>query len=530
MSHAFSWLSGRGIRGAVLAAALLVPVVFPASAEDLNIGFKAELTSADPHVLNGANRNIWNHVYESLVSTDANLRPRPGLALSWRLVNPTTWEFKLRPGVKFQNGAALTADDVKFSIERAMHLSGPRTYRSYLRDVESIAVTGPLAIQVKAKQVSPTLPENLGLVAIIPKSLDANASEESFASGKSAIGTGPYKFVRWAHGQNIVLARNPDYWGAKEPWDQVTLQFIPREPARAAALLSGAVDIINDVPSNMDASLKDYKLQSVTSYMLNYLALDQFRDNSPFVRAADGSPLGKNPLKDLKVRQALASAINRDGIIRFLMKGDATVSEQLVPKGFFGYDPELKGLPYDLKKAKALLAEAGYPNGFKLTMHCPNNRYINDAKLCEAIAQVFNQIGIKADVATMPFSVFQSRLAGANGGEPEFSVSLLGTGAVTGDSGTLLASMIHSYNKFGGGANNYGRYSNKEVDAIIEKAAATNDEKERLALQKKAAKAALDDEAVLPLQHLNVAWAMKKTLSIVPRADGFTMATDIRKK
>jgi peptide/nickel transport system substrate-binding protein len=522
MSH----LLGRGL----LVGCLAVSTVNFALADELKIGFKSELTSADPHVLNGANRNIWNHVYDSLVETDANLRPRPGLALSWRLVNPTTWEFKLRPNVKFQNGATMTADDVKYSIERAMNLSGPRTYRSYLRDVESVSVSGPLTVQVKAKSVSPTLPENLGLVAIIPKSLGENLTEESFATGKSAIGTGPYKYVSWKHGENVVLAKNADYWGDKEPWDKVTLHFIPREPARAAALISGGVDIINDVPSNQEASLKAFKLTSVTSYMLNYLLLDQFRDNSPYVKAVDGAALPRNPLKDLKVRQAMASAINRDGIIKFLMKGDATASEQLVPKGFFGYDPALKGLPYDLSKAKALLAEAGYPNGFKLTMHCPNNRYVNDAKLCEAIAQVFNQIGIKADVSTMPFAVFQTRLVGGGAnGDPEFSVALLGTGAVTGDSSTLLASMIRTYGK-GAGANNYGRFSNKDVDAVIAKAAATNDEKERLELQKRATKMALDDQAVIPLQHLNVSWAMKKELSIVPRADGFTMATEIRKK
>jgi len=524
------WNVVKKVLAGALAASCLVTLT--ASAAELKIGYKSEVTSADPHVLNGANRNIWNHVYESLVAKDAQLRPKPSLALSWRLVNPTLWEFKLRPGVKFQNGAAMTADDVKYSIDRAMHQTGPRTYRSYLKDVDSVSVSGPLTLQVKTKVVSPTLPENIGLVAIIPKSLGENISEDSFASGKSAIGTGPYKFVSWAHGQNIVLAKNPDYWGDKEPWDMVTIQFIPREPARAAALLSGSVDIINDVTANMESSFKDYKLTSVTSYMLNYLALDEYRDNSPYIKGIDGAPLQKNPFKNLKVRQALMTAINRDGIIKFLMKGDATASDQLVPKGFFGHDASFKLPAYDLARAKALLAEGGYPNGFQLTIHCTNNRYINDAKLCEAIAQVFNQIGIKTDVATMPFSVYQTRVfGGGTNGEPEFSAFLLGTGAVTGDSGTLLTSVIHSGNKAAGiGANNYGRYANKDVDALIDKAVSTTDEKAREELQKKAAQIALQDGAIIPLLHLNVAWAMKKDLSIVPRADGFTMATDIRKK
>ncbi|OBV38035.1 ABC transporter substrate-binding protein [Janthinobacterium psychrotolerans] len=518
---------------ACLAGCLLGGVVTMARAADLNIGFKAEVTSADPHVLNGANRNVWGHVYDTLVEQDRQLRPTPGLAQSWRLVNPTTWEFTLRPNVKFHNGAALTADDVKYSIVRAMQLPGPRTFRSYLRDVDSVSVSvsAPLTLQVKTKRVSPTLPENLGLVAILPRSLGEHVGEDSFASGKAAIGSGPYKFSSWLHGQKLVLTKNPDYWGAKQPWEHVTLQFIPREPARAAALLSGSVDVINDVTANMEAALKRYELVSVTSYMLNYLALDQFRDRSPFVRAADGTPLAKNPLKDARVRQAMMTAINRDGIIRFLMKGDATAAEQLVPKGFFGYENGFKLPAYDLAKAKALLAEAGYPAGFQLTVHCTNNRYVNDARLCEAVAQVFSQIGIKTEVATMPYSVFQTRAFGGASGESEFSVFLVGNGAVTGDTLTALVSTIHSADKAAGtGASNYGRYHNKEVDSLIDKAAANTDEPARLRQQQQAARLALGDGAIIPLLHLNASWAMKKQLTMTPRADGFTMAMDIHPK
>ena len=514
-------------------AAFFVLASSAVAAADLKIGFKSDVTSADPHVLNGQNRNIWAHVYESLVSQDDKLRPAPGLAVSWKPINPKTWEFKLRPNVTFQNGAPLTSEDVKYSIERAKNLSGPRTYKSYLRDVESISTPDPLTLHVKTSEVSPTLPDNLGLISIIPKSLGENVAEESFATGKSAIGTGPYKFVSWANGQQLVLARNPNYWGQKEPWDKVVFQIIPREPARASAMLAGSVDVINSVTSSMiDSFTNSNKIDvaSTTSYMLNLLYLDQFRDNSPYVKGNDGAPLAKNPLRDLKVRQAMMHAVNREGIIKFLMKGDAVAAEQLVPQGFFGYDPSIKHLPHDLAKAKALLAEAGYPDGFRLTIHCPNNRYINDAKLCEAIAQVFTQIGIKTDVSTMPFAVFQPRMvSGGPNGEPAFSVFVQGNGAVTGDSLTGLSSMIHTIDKQAGwGVSNYGRYSNKEVDALIEKASRTIDEKARAEIQKQAAKIALNDGAIIPILHLTAGWAMRKGLSIKPRADGFTMAMDIR--
>ncbi len=512
----------------VVLAALLSLSAQGSHAADLKIGFKAEITSADPHVLNGANRNIWAHVYDSLVLQDAQLRPKPSLALSWRAATPTSWEFTLRPNVLFQNGAKMSAEDVKFSIERAMNLTGPRTFRSYLKDVESISVTGPLTVVVKTKDVSPALPDNLGLIAILPKSIGAE-NEESFATGKTAIGTGPYKFQSWANGQRIVLVRNPTYWGAKEPWDAVTFQFIPREPARAAALLSGSVDIINDTNSTLSESLKNFQLVSTTSYMLNYLALDQFRETSPFIKSNEGQPI-PNPLRNPKVRRALLTATNRTAIVKFLMKGDATISEQLVPKGFFGYDPTLTLPAYDLAKAKTLLAEAGYPNGFHMTIHCPNNRYINDAKVCEALAQQYSQAGVKTEVSTMPFAVFQGRaFGGGPNGEPEFSVFLVGNGAVTGDSLTGLLSTIHSNDiKASAGVSNYGRYSNKQVDELIVKAARTSDEKAREALQKQALKLAEEDGALIPLHHVNATWAMRKGLTMQPRADGFTMAMDIR--
>lgn len=535
------WLLGRRSGAAnllapfislALAALMLAAATTQACGADLRIGFKAEVTSADPHVLNGQNRNVWAHVYESLISEDAKLRPVPKLALSWRALDPTTWEFKLRPDVHFHNGALMTAEDVKYSIDRAMHLTGARTFRSYLKGIKAVTVTGPLTVQVSTSETNPTVPDNLGLIAIIPRSLGAGVSEESFANGKSAIGTGPYKFAAWTNGQKVVLKKNADYWGAKEPWDSVTFQFIPREPARASALLSGAVDIIDGATANLKSAFRtanNIEQSSVTSYMLNYLSLDQSRDVTPFVKDNDGAPLAKNPFKVPQVRQAMMRAVSRAGLIRFLMKGDGTASEQLVPVGFFGYDASLSLPAYDVAKAKALLAEGGYPQGFQMTVQCSNNRYVNDGKLCEAMAQLFSQIGIKTEVSVMPFSVFLPRAAGGPSGVSEFSIFMLGIGAVTGDSLTTLASTIHTPDrKTGIGANNYAGYSNAKVDALIDAALETMDPVKREALQKQAAKIALEDGAIIPLLNQNATWAYRNNLSFVPRADGFTMATDIR--
>ncbi len=515
----------------MIALAGLAASLASAMAAELKIGFKAELTSADPHVLNGANRNVLSHVYESLVGQDPQLRPVAGLATSWRLVAPTSWEFTLRPGVHFHNGAPLGAADVKYSIERAMGLKGPRTFRTYLKDVRSVSAAGPLTVVIDTKRVSPTLPENIGMIAILPASL-GNVQESAFADGRSAIGTGPYTYGSWSHGQKLILHKNERYWGAAEPWDRVLIYFVPREPARAAALLSGSVDVVNEVTTHMQHAFRGLEIVSTTSYMLNYLSVDQWRDDSPYVTGNDGRRLAHNPLKSLVVRRAMNLAINRDTIIKYLMKHDAIASEQLVPAGFFGHDPQFHLPPYDPAKARALLAEAGYPNGFKLTLHCTNNRYLNDAKVCEAVAQMLTRVGIRTAVATLPFAVFQGRAMGGNkSGEPEFSMVLFGMSAVTGNSITGLNSNIHSFDKAAGtGSSNLGRYSNASVDALLDQAGSTIDAAARLRLQQEATAVALNDGAIFPLLHLKATWAMRPGLSVRPRSDGFTLAMNIRPK
>lgn len=505
---------------------------FVAAANELRIGFKAEVTSADPHVLNGQNRNVWMHVYESLVGQDDKLRSVPQLATSWRNVGEKTWEFKLRPNVSFHNGTPLTAEDVKFSIERAMEKTGPRTFRSYLKSVASVQVADPLTVVVTTNEAAPTLPDNLGLIAIVPRSIGKDASEESFESGKSAIGTGPYRYDAWLRGQSVALAANEKYWAGVEPWSKVSFRFIPKEPARASALLAGSVDVIDGASASLAEAFQrnpGIGMVSATSYMLNYLAIDHFRPSSPYVTGNDGQPLAKNPLQDKRVRQALSLAIDRDAIGKFVMKGDAEASVQMVPAGFFGHDARLKPQA-NAAKAKSLLAEAGYPEGFKIALHCSNDRYLNDAKVCEAMGQMLTQVGIKTDVRTLPFAVFQTRgsTGGANG-EPEFSLSMWGIGAVTGDSLEPLIATVSSYDKGRGtGANNRGRYSNKDLDALVTKATQSLDQKARDDTQKAAAQIVTDDVGIMPIHHLKASWALRKGLSMKPRSDGFTLATSIR--
>jgi peptide/nickel transport system substrate-binding protein len=499
-------------------------------AADLTIGFKAEVTSADPHVLNGQNRNIWTHVYDTLIARDAHLQPKPALATSWRTLDDVTWEFKLRPNVVFSDGSPLTAKDVKFSIDRAIGLTGPRTFRSYLKDVASVSATSSDTVIIKTKYRSATLPNTIGLIPIVCSKIGDSANEAAFAAGTAAIGSGPYKYVQWDKGERVVLARNDRYWGPKEPWDKVTFQFISSEAARAAAMLAGSVDVIDSASSGVaEAFRRSDKVDTVamTSYMLNYVQLDQTRDQSPYVKALDDRPLTKNPFKDSRVRQALAHMINRDLLIKRVMKGDADATGQLVPSGFFGYDPKLNAPEYNPAKAKSLLKEAGYPDGFKLTLHCPNDRYLNDAKTCESLAQMFTQGGIQTTLQTLPFPVFLSRLnSGGPIGESEFSAFLVGQGTPTGDSIDVLFNVLRSYDTTLGSTQK--QYSNGEVDKLIDRALQTLDASAREELQQAAARLAVDDVGVIPLYHLKASWAVRKGLVLSPRSDDFTLATDIR--
>lgn len=517
-------------RAISLAIALFSATSSMALAADLRIGFSAEVTSADPHIHQAQNRNVWFHVYETLVKQDAQLRAVPGLARGWRATDAKTWVFTLRPNVTFHDGSPFEAEDVKASIERAKGLQGLRTLKGYLRDIESVTVTDPMTVQVKTTVPSPFTPDNLSLVPIISRKY-ASASEESFGQGQSSVGTGPYKLKEYVRGQKVVLVRNDKYWGSKEPWDNVTFEFLLKEPARASALLSGTVDVVNGATASLvEALQKNDKMAHIdtTSYMLNYLVLDQ-RPSAAFVTDASGKPFATNPLKNVKVRQAMSLAINRSLIASRVMKGDAVPSVQMVPAGFFGHEPAMAVPAGDVAKAKALLAEAGYPQGFNLTMHCPNDRYLNDAKVCEAIGQMFTQAGIKTDVQAMPFAVIQPWLVSAPKGKQEISVAMWGFGNVFGDSFQAFMALTRSFDsKTGAGVNNYGRGGTAAADELIDRANQTIAPSEREGFQRKLAQLVAEDVTVIPIQHLKASYAFRKGLSVTPRSDAFIYAMDVR--
>ena len=308
-------------------------------------------------------------------------------------------------------------------------------------------------------------------------------------------------------------------------------KFLKNESTRVAALLSGDVQVIDEVPPNLVKRLEEedgVEVSSGTSYMLNYVGLDQHRDVSPYVTGLNDEEI-PNPFKDVRVRQAMSYLLNRQLITDRIMDGLSTPAGQFVPAGMVGHVEGMEPYPYDVAKAQELLAEAGYPDGFKLTIHCTNDRYMNDGKVCEAMGQLLSAGGIPTQVQTLPRSVYFKRASkGGVNGEPEFSFFMVGFGAANGVADAALTALVMTHDKGAKtGANNRARYSNADVDKLAAAAAAETDPVKRQELLEQATRIAIEEVGVLPIHHLSAVWATRDGLRIETRTDLFTRATSI---
>ncbi len=493
-----------------------------AHAADLRIGLSADVTTIDPHFLaSQPNLTVGYHVFDALTHVDERTRLIPGLAQSWRAVDATTWEFKLRKGVKFHDGSDLTAEDVIFSLERPLNIKGsPGGFAAYVRMISEKQIVDPLTIRLKTATPYGALPQELNSIMIVSKKIAQNATPEDFESGRATIGTGPYKFVRFARGERVELARNDQYWGGRTAWEKVTLRILPTDPVRTAALLSGEIDVIEHVPSaDLEKLNKNNKLRidQSTSWRTIFLHLDQYRAQSPLI-TINNKPSDKNPFMDVRVRRAISKAINRQAIVDRVMEKLAIPAGNIVSPSVFGHNPDLKPDAYDPEGAKKLLAEAGYPNGFGVTLSGPNNRYINDEQVLQAVAQMLTRIGIQTKVEALPLNAYLGKVR-----KGDTSFSLLGWGSFAGDL-ALRSTLATPSPEKGWGAWNWAKYSNAKLDQLLGQSLASVDIKQRESLAREAAAVALTDVAVIPLHHQIVSWAMKSNISYVPRTDEFTFA------
>ena len=516
--------------GLVMGVALAMPA--QAVAQTLTIGVRAGPESIDPHfTATGTQAEALKHVFDTLTWSGNGLEVQPRLAESWRALDATTWEFKLRRGVKFHNGSDFTAEDVKFSIERIPVVSGPNPTTIYIRRVKAVEVVDPLTVRVQTNGPAPTLPNDFIRLFIVSSKAAAGLTKETanaaFNAGKAAIGTGPYKFVSWTPKDQLVLERFDGYWGPKEPWARHVRKEIPNDAARVAQLKAGQLDLIVRVPAADVPTLKrDAKLSVATVdtvYVFN-MELDQ-RDDSPQITAKDGSKLAKNPLQDVRVRQAINMAIDRNVLAEVAMEGLGKPSYQMVTPSIFGFSKKVQPSKVDPAGAKKLLAEAGYPNGFRIVFSFTSDRLPGDRQVGTAVAQMLAAVGIDAKANAQPVPVFfPARTRG------EFSMSMAGWGTLTGEAHYTLSSVAHSNDKaVKMGAFNVIGYKNPVMDKLLQDAAVEMDNDKRRSLLAQANELLVKDGSRIPLVSIGSAWAMQKDrVKINPRVDEDTLAMDIR--
>ena len=511
----------------VLAAATvaLAASVLPAMAKPFKWAGSSDIQTMDIHSQNSALGNgIHGAVYESLVMFNSRtLKVEPVLATSWQQVSPTQMRFKLRQGVKFSDGSAMTADDVVYSLQRAM--SKTSTYAIYTQGMDRIAKVDGETIDIFLKNPNPVLLNQLTELRVMSRAWaekhnsvepkDIKSKEETY-SHRHAMGTGPFVLKEWVPDQKIVFTANPHWWNAGKVDGNVTeITYTPikSEATRIAALLSGEVDMVRDTSIQDLARIKanpQLKVMEMVENRTVYLALDQFRDELP------GSNIkGKNPLKDLRVRKALYQAIDIQSIQRVVLRGLAQPTGTLIANQVNGWTKKADvRYPYDPKAAQKLLADAGYPNGFEVDFACSAGRYINDEQLCQAITSHWAKVGVKAKLRSLPFATYFPMIQ-----RNEASIYLLGWGVPTFDAFYSLQSLVRSPGAGGDGNFNLGRFSDPQMDALIERVKKETDATTRNALIEQALIKEHELVSHIPLYNQVIPWAGTKKVEIIHRAD-----------
>ncbi|MGR0187002.1 ABC transporter substrate-binding protein [Azospirillum aestuarii] len=475
----------------------------------LSIGAISAPNSLDPHFYQSpTNNQTLRQIFDPLVTEDATGTLRPLLAESWRALDETTWEFRLRPGIRFHDGTPLTPDDIAFTIERVPNVpNSPGSFVPYVRNVAAVEVVDDRTFRIRSKTPNPFLDRDFTNLYILSRKIHAGAETADFTSGKLAVGTGAFRYAGFTVGQQIELEPNPAYWGRTPGWSRIRTRFIPDAGARVAGLLSGDLDLIDGVPVQDVAHLtadKKVEIFSVASATSAYLFPDTSRDQAPFVTDRAGRPLDRNPLKDVRVRQALSLAIDRKGIVERLLLGQGTPADQFAPPPAPDRLPNRAPIVVDVARAKKLLAEAGYPDGFGLTIHGPSGFFTGDVAVLQAIAQGFSRIGVETKVETLPIATFFSRATNR-----EFALFL--TTYATTNSAELLRQVVLTKNQdTGAGPFNRQRYSNPKLDAPLLAALGDFDAERRVARIRDALAALEEDVGVIPVFYPRFNWAGRK--------------------
>jgi peptide/nickel transport system substrate-binding protein len=481
-----------------------------------------DILTLDPHSQNHATTNaILQHAYEGLTRYNAKYEVEPALATKWTYISPTQVRFDLRRGVKFHDGTPFTADDVVFSFGRIKQPQG--TMAIYVTGISEVRKVDDHTVDFILSGPNPILLRNIGDFFIMSKSWaeknktantqDYKNKEENYAS-RNVNGTGGYMITGWTPDQRITMKANPGWWD--KPQGNVTEVIytpIKADATRIAALLSGDVDMVTDMPTQDVARLRgDPKLKIVDGHEVRtiFIALDQF---NPELKYSDVK--GKNPFKDKRVREALNIAVDREAIKRATMRGLSLPAAILVAPGVNGHSPDIdQPLKPDVDRAKRLLAEAGYPNGFEFQLNCPNNRYVNDEEICQNLVSMWARAGLKVKLASEGMATFIQKVQNF-----DTSAYLLGWGVATYDAQYSLQSLVRSRTGGADGNFNYGRVSDPQVDKLVDAMKTETDVAKRNAMIREALVRTRDEHLYVPLHHQLRPWAMKQNVDTVHRSD-----------
>lgn len=489
-----------------------------AASEKIVIAQSSDALYLDPQVIDdGSTNSILSNLYDGLVKRKADLSVVPGLAERWEQKDERTWVFYLRKGVTFHDGKSFSADDVLFTIDR---LKKQKVVSGLARGIAEVRKIDDFAVEIKTPSAYPILLNDLVKVLIISKDYVAQVGNETF--NQKPIGTGPYRVKEWIKEDHLTLEANEKYWNGMPAIKTVVFRPISNEATRTAALLSGEVDLIADVPvRDADRIAKDTKLTLIRepSLRLIYLILDIGRDKTPAI------DLPKNPFKDERVRQAARLGLDIDSIVKSVMNGHAYPATQGNPKEVAGYIDGVQSSQYDPEKAKQLLHDAGYPDGFTVTLDSPNNRYPNDSKVAEAVAAQWAKIGINVKLNLMPKAVYfdYTRLA------DKTTVSLIGWTSENADAGFWYRAFFYSRDKKAGyGGSNRSFYANPEFDQLLDKADSAPQLAERAQYLQQASRLLQNDLPMLPLYFQENTYAFNKKVDFKPRKDEYVYVFDIK--
>ena len=502
--------------------ATLVVASIGAHAATLRLSNQGDATSMDPHSLNESLQlDVTGNVYEPLVTRDKDFKIAPSLATSWKQTSPTVWRFELRKGVQFHDGTPFTADDVIFSWDRAK--GDGSDIKNYVGQIKDIRKLNDHSIDVETIAPFPILPELFTRWYIMSKKwcetnqatrpVDRRRGIENAASFR-ANGTGPYRVRERQPNVRTTFSRFGNYWGKVDGnIDEVVFTPIGNDATRVAALLSGEIDMMEPVPVQDVERIKanaNLKVVQGPELRIIFLGMDQKRDELQFSNIK-----GKNPFKDKRVRQAFYQAIDVDTIRSRVMRGAAVPAALMIPKQVKGYAADLdKRLPFDPEASKRLLAEAGYPNGFEVKLNCPNDRYVNDAEICQAVAANLARVGVKINLEAETKVTYFPKIL-----RRDTSFYLLGWTASTVDSHNVLYPILSSPGDGGRGQFNLGSYSNAQVDELTNKIASETDDNKRNAMIRDAMKIHQDEVGHIPLHNQALNWGAKKTMELVQWPD-----------